>query len=108
MNTHTYEIVDAALRHPNVIVDVWGPGWKGYDKAIPLSLNLKRRQYRIHQLEKSKEDYELAVSRKKGGGRWFGEQQEQDVGEWVEPEWTCTDEENECGEVKFDIVWTIS
>jgi hypothetical protein len=110
MNTHTYEIVDAALRHPNAIVDVWGPGWKGYDISLPVSVNVKRRQQRIHQLEQSKTEHEIARFSQKGGA-WFGtrvDSQGEEVGEWVEPEWIVSDEPVGCGPVRYDIVLTIS
>lgn len=58
MNTHTYEIVDAALRHPHVTVDVWGPGWAGYNRSVPLSENVRRRAWRIADLEASKSAHE--------------------------------------------------
>ncbi len=110
MNTHTYEIVDAALRHPNVIVDVWGPGWKGYNKSLPLSVNIKRRQNRVHQMEQSRKSYEASRIEKKGGS-WFGTRMEdgEAFGDWIEPEWIFGDEENaECGPIHFDAVLTIS
>ncbi|KAL7425098.1 hypothetical protein Q5752_000786 [Cryptotrichosporon argae] len=50
-NTHTYELIDAALEHPHVDVDVWGPGWAGYDFAVPLSVNVKRRANRLAALD---------------------------------------------------------
>ena len=58
MNTHTYEIVDAALRHPHVIADVWGPGWAGYNRSVPLSENVRRRAWRVAELEASRRDHE--------------------------------------------------
>lgn len=36
--------VDAALAHPRVEVDVWGPGWAKWDDALPLSENLAHRR----------------------------------------------------------------
>lgn len=58
MNTHTYEIIDAALRYPQLRVDVWGPGWKGYDSSLALSENVRRRAWRVHQLEEGKTAWE--------------------------------------------------
>ncbi|WVQ79250.1 hypothetical protein IAT38_001346 [Cryptococcus sp. DSM 104549] len=89
MNTHTYEIVDAALRHPHLIVDVWGPGWAGYDRSIPLSANVRKRAHRLSQLEKSR-----AAA---GEGN----------GEWVKPAWR-EEVPEECSDVRFDVVMTIS
>ena len=112
MNTHTYEIVDAALRHPNVVTDVWGPGWKGYDRSIPLSENIKRRQQRVYQVEKSKLDHQEATIKRKSGN-WFGTRMEdkgEEIGEWVQPEWDLDNlnQTTECGPIHFDIVLTIS
>lgn len=45
MNTHTYEIVDAALRHPLVDVDVWGPKWKHWDPSLSVAENVRRRSW---------------------------------------------------------------
>lgn len=58
MNTHTYEIVDAASRYPDLKVDVWGPEWKGYDSSLPLSENVRRRAWRVQQLEEDKAAWE--------------------------------------------------
>ena len=108
MNTHTYEIVDAALRHPNAIVDVWGPGWKGYNKSEPLSTNIKRRQNRIWQIESSLSDHAAEVARRAEKG-WFPRTEEAELPPWSQPEWTVDPaEEQSCGNVRFDIVWTIS
>ncbi|WWC65775.1 uncharacterized protein I303_108397 [Kwoniella dejecticola CBS 10117] len=125
MNTHTYEIVDAALRHPHLIVDVWGPGWEGYDRSIPLSANIRKRAHRIAQLEKSKRDFEdeqesLRMEReKKRKISWlkptsyFVDQTqvdplEEEVQEWVKPDWTAEVPEECNKDVSFDIVFTIS
>jgi len=114
MNTHTYEIVDAALRHPNAIVDVWGPGWKNYDRSVPLSVNLKRRQKRIQQIERSKAEYEAEKVRRLRKG-WYARTEQAEMEPWMQPEWedidgetTDSGEGDECGDVRFDIVWTIS
>ena len=75
MNSHTYEIVDgeyalllrsltdmvvcaAALRIPHLKVDVWGPGWAGYDRHLSLSTNIRRRQCRLSELERWDEEAE--------------------------------------------------
>ncbi|BEI83334.1 hypothetical protein CcaverHIS002_0312020 [Cutaneotrichosporon cavernicola] len=129
MNTHTYEIVDAALRHPNVIVDVWGPGWAGYDWDVPLSVNVKRRANRIAQLEASRTEHTAAAARARQAAareRWASERndwfrksahpqpqatdvsnEESDFEPWNTPEWI--ERVDECNDaVRYDIVWTIS
>lgn len=75
MNSHTYEIIDgeyithafcsepdtpltAALRHPGLMIDVWGPHWTGYNLSLPLSVNVRRRAHRVQQLEISKKEWE--------------------------------------------------
>jgi hypothetical protein len=138
MNTHTYEIVDgefthsygraklniAALRHPNIITDVWGPGWKGWDNALTISGNAERRARRIEQLERSKAEHEelqrrrrLArqreVERVQAWAKWtFGMSklvipEDIEVQPWEAPQWLDAYEEG-CGSVKWEIVWTIS
>ena len=107
MNTHTYEIVDAALRHPHVTVDVWGPGWAGYDRSVPLSENVRRRAWRIAQLEESKAEhsrrkegwweYEMGKYKRKMRGQRDGGDAGKGQGvasghlekprEWVKPGW---------------------
>ncbi|WWD20263.1 hypothetical protein CI109_104739 [Kwoniella shandongensis] len=132
MNTHTYEIVDAALRHPHLIVDVWGPGWAGYDRSIPLSANIRKRAHRIAQLESSKADFEKIqreqADEKEKERKWrekrewlsrtfevtrapvrgdevvMGEEEEE---RWARPEWN-EEVPEECSEVRFDVVLTIS
>lgn len=55
MNTHTYEIIDAAIRHPHVArLDVWGPKWRYWDPDAPLSENMRRRMWWIDELETRK------------------------------------------------------
>ena len=141
MNTHTYEIVDgelytmclwnithrltpvAALRHPNIITDVWGPGWAGYDRSIPLSVNIRHRQRRVAHLEQSKAQHNAAVAkslarnekgRRKEWWGWLPSQlstftpedtpTEPMLDDWDETEWVLDD----CGSLRFDVVWTIS
>ncbi|OWZ54426.1 hypothetical protein C349_03544 [Cryptococcus neoformans var. grubii Br795] len=102
MNTHTYEIVDAALRHPHLIVDVWGPGWAGYNKSIPLSANIRKRAHRVSQLEKSKNEFEKKQRKKRGN---LAEGAEQEV--WQRPAWLDV-VPDECSDVRYDVVLTIS
>lgn len=102
MNTHTYEIVDAALRHPHLIVDVWGPGWAGYNKSIPLSANIRKRAHRVSQLEKSKNEFEKKQRKKRGN---LAEGAEQEV--WQRPDWLDV-VPDECSDVRYDVVLTIS
>lgn len=45
MNTHTYELVDAALRHPLIDVDVWGPKWKHWNASLSVAENVRRRSW---------------------------------------------------------------
>ncbi|WVQ75041.1 hypothetical protein IAR50_004650 [Cryptococcus sp. DSM 104548] len=103
MNTHTYEIVDAALRHPGLIVDVWGPGWAGYDRSIPLSANIRKRSHRTSQLEKSKEAFGRQRETQRGKKKQVTEEDEI----WVKPDWPSGVPE-ECSDVRFDVVLTIS
>jgi hypothetical protein len=141
MNTHTYEIVDgmsslfiatdqlicrsAALRHPHIQVDVWGPGWAGYNASLPISVNVNRRAYRIAQLEASRAEF---MSRqadrtraRESAGEWMGRAtgrngrvQETEAGEtvgeevWERPAWVKDGHDEDCGVLKWDIVWTIS
>ncbi|WVQ95996.1 hypothetical protein IAU59_003096 [Kwoniella sp. CBS 9459] len=133
MNTHTYEIVDAALRHPQIIVDVWGPGWAGYDRSIPLSANIRKRAHRLAQLEASQADYETqrsikqqereesrkSAERKERMSRRLEvtrspieksdmEVEEESVDQWIRPQWQEGVPE-ECNmDVKFDVVLTVS
>lgn len=126
MNTHTYEIVDASLRHPGVITDVWGPGWAGYNKSVPLSENVRRRAWRVAQMEESKEAYEarrkarfdgqMKVFMRRLKGDWdfanvqsvpVSEEEEGEAEQWAAPEWEGDD--GACHPtVQFDVVWTIS
>ena len=57
MNTHTYEIVDSALRHPLIEhVDVWGPKWSGWHPDLDIGENVRRRMWRIAELERDEAD----------------------------------------------------
>ena len=114
------------MRHPNTIVDVWGPGWAGWDRTLPLSVNVRRRAHRIAQLEASKRDWEEDQRRaelgrgKQAKREWWStfaettrapnapprmEEAEQAV--WEKPEWS-TEDVQECSSTTFDLVWTIS
>jgi len=114
----------AALRHPNIITDVWGPGWKGWDNGLTISGNSACRARRIEQLERSKAEYEeqlrlRALARQKeveksqAWAKWtLGMSrmvlpEETDYPLWQEPQWSEQYEEG-CGPVKWEIVWTIS
>lgn len=135
MNSHTYEIVDgecisivtarltslAALRHPHLITDVWGPGWAGYDRSIPLSVNVRRRAHRIAQLEASKrahgekaawEAYEHEMAQARLNRWWFRsyrEEPKREVDAWEAPEWVVDGMDGKgCADVKWDIVFTVS
>lgn len=117
MNSHTYEIVDAALRHPQVIVDVWGPGWAGYDWDVPLSVNVKRRANRVAHFEGVRAEYDAPVERagEEGGREWpsmfprslVSPPSDDGAEAGTVPAWdeyvdSCNDR------VRYDIVWTIS
>nr|XP_019043618.1 hypothetical protein I302_08198 [Kwoniella bestiolae CBS 10118]OCF22548.1 hypothetical protein I302_08198 [Kwoniella bestiolae CBS 10118] len=104
MNTHTYEIVDAALRHPQLSVDVWGPGWEGYDRSIPLSANIRKRAHRLAQLESSRRKFEEEQNVKKQEMVEESEEEEQ----WVKPGWYDEIPDGCNADVGFDIVFTIS
>ncbi|WWD04530.1 hypothetical protein V865_002600 [Kwoniella europaea PYCC6329] len=133
MNTHTYEIVDAALRHPQIIVDVWGPGWEGYDRSIPLSANIRKRAHRIAQLEQSKKDHEEQQNMRKvereremqlkNKKEWYSRRlevtrsptdeiaeavEEGEEEEWSKPAWYEETPEGCNSDIKFDIVFTVS
>lgn len=45
MNTYKYEIVDAAIKHPSIDAEVWGPSWDDYswDNSLSMSQNMKKR-----------------------------------------------------------------
>lgn len=119
----------AALRHENVIVDVWGPGWAGYDWDVPLSTNVKRRANRVASLEASLVEHQEMIrigkeekerqARERLARSWyqtlFGSSQDEEEEEpeddapppFVQPPWTSFHEE--CSPaVRFDAVWTIS
>lgn len=109
-----------------MIVDVWGPGWAGYDWAVPLSVNIKRRANRIAELEASEAEHnqtiqtqrrEHAQAKAKWRRRkdsWWGrflahEDEPAGVPEdaWVKPAWD-TFNDNCNPQVQFDFAWTIS
>ncbi|CDZ97915.1 hypothetical protein [Phaffia rhodozyma] len=43
MDTVIYELIDASLRHPGLVVDVWGPQWGEWDNTKTLSDNIHAR-----------------------------------------------------------------
>lgn len=122
-NSHADTAV-AALRHPHIITDVWGPGWRGYNRDLTLSVNVQRRARRIEQLERSKAAYEKQkrhdarkrakeAKRRAKWAKWtFGlvdlvVPEETQLGPWQAPDWELEYEEG-CGPVKWEAVWTIS
>jgi hypothetical protein len=121
---HGTTLILAALRHPNIITDVWGPGWKGWDNGLTISGNAKRRARRIEQIERSKAEYEeqqrlraqarqREVERKQAWAKWtLGMSrmvlpEEIEYPPWQLPQW-LDDYDEGCGPVKWEIVWTIS
>lgn len=96
----------AALRHPDLEVDVWGPGWSGYDPQAALSVNIKRRQNRLAQLERVKSAQEGTKRGSETSSQVAGQQSmEKSEDERLLP-WD--ENEERCGYVRFDLVWTIS
>lgn len=81
MNTHTPELISAALDHPFVETDVWGPGWKGWSRKRKISENLTNRRLKPR-------DYGI---------------REGDVEDQPQPE-----AERGVGCGYYDLVWTIS
>jgi hypothetical protein len=114
MNTHTYEIIDAAIRHSHVSrLDVWGPKWRYWDPEAPLSENMRRRMWWIDELEsrrRSRED-ELRTSgnetQVEHGNQLVAEDlmTREEMDDW----WFAARETVEgCPAQVFDLVWTIS
>lgn len=117
MNTHTYEIVDAAIRHPHVSrLDVWGPKWRYWDPEAPLSENMRRRMWWMEEMESRRVRMMAERLRPTVGN-------ETDVGDanQLVPEDYMTREEMDawwqaakegkvegCPAKRFDVVWTIS
>jgi hypothetical protein len=116
MNTHTYEIVDAAIRHPHVSrLDVWGPKWRYWDSEVPLSENMRRRMWWMDELE----------SRRRRVMEWLqpavGNETDVTDANQLVPEELMTRQEmdawwqaakegkvEDCPAQRFDVVWTIS
>jgi hypothetical protein len=44
MNTATAELISAALAHPFIETDVWGPNWAGWTAERTISQNLAARR----------------------------------------------------------------
>lgn len=118
------DLTIAAIRHPNLVTDVWGPGWKGWNNDYTMSVNVQRRARRIEQLERSKTDHaeqvrrhalarEKALARQAAWAKWtFGLIGDYlpdlgEVGAWKEPDW-LEDYGQDCGSVRWEVVWTIS
>lgn len=112
------------MRHPGIVTDVWGPGWKGYDPELSLSANVQRRAGRIEQLERSEEQHEAGIQhrmaqrakdirRKERWAKWTLGAVQLDVQEdeahepWSAPGW-LDEYPEDCGPVKWEVVWTIS
>ncbi|CDZ97942.1 hypothetical protein [Phaffia rhodozyma] len=92
MNTHTPELISAALAHPDLETDAWGPGWKGWDSSLMLSENLAKRRLLIERSDTAIPSHmEHAVQKR----------QKRDG-----PEETKVLGEVGCG--YYDLVWTIS
>lgn len=134
MNTHTYEIVDSLLRHPLVSkVDVWGPGWNGWDNDIDIGENVRRRMWRVWQLENTSDGQEANaskwskrhfISRITGASADQDETRRHEKRDFEEPstppprrgsdmsmkEWLQTSNAvpDGCPAQGFDLVWTIS
>lgn len=92
-------------------MDVWGPGWAGYDWDVPLSTNVKRRANRVAALEASREEMEEKAYYDHLGRTKLSEDGAADATEperaFVPPTWTAFDDS--CSsEVRYDVVLTIS
>lgn len=116
MNTHTYEIVDAAIRHPDISrLDVWGPKWRYWDPTVALSENVRRRMWWLDELEKR------SLLLQPPQGRKSGTAADSVDGNQIRAEELMTREEMDawwlavkdgrselCPPKGFDLVWTIS
>ena len=113
----------AALRHPHVQVDVWGPGWAGYNASLSLSANVRRRAHRHDHLELSNFDQaerqrlrslnrQARLRLQRSSSYWWSvlsvlappEPETDEI--WSIPAWE--DAPAGCGTFRWDIVWTIS
>lgn len=138
MNTHTYEIVDSALRHPLISrVDVWGPGWNGWDPEVNIGENVRRRMWRVSEIDKVAKKKEMDERRARAGEQVVGRQREDNdwAGIWKDSDHQVRLEEQAsemekstvedgvkmgkwlevvegvaegCPAEGFDLVWTIS
>ncbi|GHJ89456.1 hypothetical protein NliqN6_5858 [Naganishia liquefaciens] len=113
MNTHTYEIVDAAIRHPHIArLDVWGPKWRYWDADVPVSENIRRRMWWIRELEArraEREQHFAGGNSTQGaeGNQLFAEEymSREEMDGW----WALAGESVAgCPVQGFDLVWTIS
>ncbi|KAJ9119301.1 hypothetical protein QFC24_005772 [Naganishia onofrii] len=116
MNTHTYEIVDAAIRHPGISrLDIWGPKWRYWDPTVALSENVRRRMWWLDELEKRSLLLQPPQGRKSRTAADLvdGNQiraEELMTGEEMDAWWLAVKEErsDSCPPKGFDLVWTIS
>lgn len=116
MNTHTYEIIDAAIRHPHIaLLDVWGPKWRYWDPNVALSVNMQRRMWWIRELEgrRARRDEERGtVGRDEMEGRGNQLRAEELMSrEEMDAWWEDAAREEVvagCPLEGFDVVWTIS
>ncbi|ORX35459.1 hypothetical protein BD324DRAFT_632928 [Kockovaella imperatae] len=111
MNSHTYEIVDAALRIPYLKVDVWGPGWAGYNRSLSVAANVRRRQCRLQQqaLSKAKRMVDQVPLAAGQALSRYAREEERDTDTAID-ELMSESEDLDCGctDKSFDVVWTIS
>ncbi len=85
-HSNTYEIVDAALRLDrsstsfsgsfadtygdlDLSVDVWGPGWRHWDKDLPLSENVRKRSWK-GQAKRDRKRQEEIMAVQQGKIKW--------------------------------------
>jgi hypothetical protein len=109
MNTHTYELVDSALRHPLISrVDVWGPEWNGWDPEVDIGENVRRRMWRINEIDKvverKKREGRKARSRSRAGEQVGGRQREEDdwAGIWKDRDEQVRMEEQDAEETTVE------
>jgi hypothetical protein len=110
MNTQTYELIDAAIRHPHVsLLDVWGPKWRYWDPSVAVSENMRRRMWWIRELEERR-----ARSEEDEGWNGLREGKQMRAEELMSREemdgwWDAAKEDVKgCPAEGFDVVWTIS
>ncbi|KAJ9095307.1 hypothetical protein QFC21_005673 [Naganishia friedmannii] len=119
MNTHTYEIVDAAIRHPDISrLDVWGPKWRYWDPTVALSENMRRRMWWLDELEKRSSQLQAVLKRNRTAtdrmvdaaeGNQIRAEDLMSRGE-MDAWWLAVKEQGStsCPPKGFDLVWTIS